>query len=376
MTITVSEMRGKLLDLDDLRERLACNERMRLEPFTVGEQIRFDADPAWHHGQLAKTSDQPLGVFANIRRGPDSHGRFQLTRSTLYEVCGNFGFKKSYVDDCPPDLLVPHMNYWYRAGLMNRSRKAADYQLVVDPDLRAVAFTKQGSAPFSNLTLLDTAVTAIRQQFGQVEVLADYKLTNTLRTTTMRLIVPGAQRLITGSGTDDDVWSLGLQVKNSLTGQSQTSVEGYLFRWKCTNGQIDTTASSGAWTRRKDSTQEDAYAWARTAVDDALRGLEGSFDAVQRLTQLGIEGSLTDTLRDVFAHYKIPLPHRPRIIHYLEQYPDQITMYVIMNAITQVANDPELDSNAVDGLMRVGGDFPYTASERCGACHRILHSGH
>jgi hypothetical protein len=376
MTITVNDMRNKLLSLDELRDRLAPHEKMSIEAFTVGENIRFEADPAWYHAASVKSPDDPIGVFANIRRGPDSHARILLTRSTLNEVCGMFGFTKSYVHDCPPDLLVPHMNYWYRAGLMNRSRKAADYQFVVNPELHAVAFTKQASTPFSNVHLLDVAVEGIHGLFGDVEVLADYKLTNTLRATTMRLVVPGVERLITGTGTEQDVWSLGVQVKNSLTGQSQTSVEGYLFRWVCTNGQIDATASSGAWTRRKDSTVDEAYGWARQAVDDALRGLEGSFDALQRLTDVGIDGSLADTLRDIFEHYRIALPLRPRIIRYLEEYPGEITMYVIMNAITQAANDPELDPSAVDGLMRVGGDFARSAEQRCGACHRLMAHAH
>lgn len=376
MTITVESMRDKLLDLDQLRERLARTEPIRAEYFAVGDAIRFEADPTWNHGVKAKNADEPVPVYATLGIGTFAR-KLQLTKQTLEDLTATIqGLGRSYATDCPAELLVPHLNYWYREGLFGKKGAASrDFQFIVDENRVALAFAKASMSPFSNLTLLDTAVESIRDHYGHdIEVLADYKLSHSLRSTALRLIIPNANQLLEDTGTPDDLWSLGVQVKNSLTGSSQTSFDGYLFRWVCTNGQIDTRASSGSYTRRKDATRDEVYAWARQSVDDVLGGLEGALDHVHTLTQGGIEGSLSDTLRDIFEHYRIPIPHRPRIIRYLESYDGEITMYVIMNAITQLANDPSLEASTVDSLLRVGGDLPYSSGDRCGACHRMRHN--
>lgn len=368
--ITVDDMKDKLLTLDQAREMLATTEPITAVPFTIGDALRFEADPTWQHGASTKSAGDGMPVYFLHGRGSFQR-RYQLTLGTLQEMCGAFGFKTSYVVDCPPDLLVPHMNYWYREGLFAKSRKGKDFQVVINDRDEAIAFTKQGMQPFSNLALLD--IVQERMQRLSRELLVDYKFSHSLRQTRMRFVLADDPRLIEDSGEPDDAWSLGLQVNNSLTGTSQTSFEGYLFRWLCTNGLTDQLASSGAFTRRKDTTQAEVYDWARTAVNDALAGLDGAFEAVQALTRVSIEGSLSDALRDIFETYKIAIAHRPQIISYLEHYDGEITMYVIMNAITQVANAAGLEPGTVDSLLRLGGDFARTAEHRCDACHRLYH---
>lgn len=370
MTITVDSMRDKLLSVDEVRTMLAASEPMSSVPFTVGNAIRFHAESGWNHGLKALAGSDRVNVFVKLGMG-NFVATYQLTKNCVYEMCQVFGFRREYTEVCPAELLVPAMNYWFREGLLGKGRGKTDFQFMVNGDT-AVAFTKQSLRPFSNLALLDQAVAGIQARHGPVEILADYKTTHTLRQTTVRLIVPNGFRTIE-SDTPADIWSTGIQFKNSLTGASQTSIDGYLFRWVCTNGQIDARASSGAFTRRKDATEAEVYAWARQAVDDVLGGLESSLDAVQALTSLHIDGSLADTLRDIFEHHRIPIAQRGKIIALLTQYPGEVTMYVIMNAITQVANERGLEASTVEGLMRVGGDMPHTADQRCGACHRMLH---
>lgn len=371
MTITVNTMRDKLLDLDHVRTVLSRTEPMSPQPFTVGDAIRFRAETGFNHGLKARDGNEPVGVYVTLGRGRFAN-EIALTKNTLEETCLAFGLPRAYVRDCPAELLVPAMNYWFREGLYAYPRKR-DFQYLVTDNI-ATAFTRQSLLPFSNLALLEQAVDAITSKYGQVEILADYKFSHTLRNTYLRLIIPNDYRVLTDTGTPDDVWSTGIQIKNSLTGTSQTSVEGYLFRWVCTNGQIDTRINSGTWTRHPSATEAEVYEWARQAVDEALSGLAVSLDNVQDLTGVGIDGSLADTLRDVFEHYRIPIHQRTKIIKIIEEHDGEVTMYVIMNAVTQVANEQGLEPTTVDTLMRVGGDLPYTASQRCGACQRIMHN--
>lgn len=369
MSISLDQMRPKLHTLEEVTRILAKTEPTVPRRFMVGDlDLKFRAAQGWQHGVKAVSGNEPVGVYVSLR-----DETYQLTRSTLEETCLAFGLPRAYTTSCPADLLVPAMNHWFRDGMSERPARDQNWQYLVNGET-AVAFTRSSLTPFSNLALLEQAVAAIRDRLGpDTEILADYKLSHTLRQTYLRLIIPETGQVITGTGDPFDQWSRGVSIKNSLTGTSQTAIEGYLFRWVCTNGQIDTSATSGTWTRRKDATEDEVYAWARTAVDDALSGLDGALDAVQDLTQIGIEGSVADTIRDVFEHYKIGIHQRPKIIQLLEDHDGEITLYVIMNAITQVANEAGLEPATVDSLMRAGGDLPRSGTDRCGACHRLNH---
>lgn len=187
MSITVTDMSSKLLTLDQIAQVLQRSEPVTTHPFTVGDAIRFEAARDFNHASKAKDGDEPIGVYVTHGRPGFQHS-FQLTRNTLEETCLTFGFPRAYVRDCPAELLVPHMNYWYREGLFNAPRKGKDFQFLINGDT-AVAFTKQGMASFSNLALLEQAVAAITATHGDVTILADYKFSHTLRSTALRLIL-------------------------------------------------------------------------------------------------------------------------------------------------------------------------------------------
>jgi hypothetical protein len=50
-------------------------------------------------------------------------------------------------------------------------------------------------------------------------------------------------------------------------------------------------------------------------------------------------------------------------------------MYTVMAAITEVANDPNMEPAQIENLLRMGGDLPHAASSRCdetNPCRRLL----
>ncbi len=360
-----------LVRVDAARRHLSRTEPLEPAPFTVGsDRIRFTAEDGWNHGIKIKDGDEPVPVIAMV-----GDHMWQLSKETVQEIGLAVGLPRAYVNELPGHLLAPQLNYWFSKGLLSQPRKKKDYQFLIRDDT-AVAFGKQGIRPFSNLALLDEAVAQITEQFGEQEVLADYKLAHSLRRTHVRLIVPACKFQPTGDR--DDEWSIGIAIKNSLLGTSQTTIEGYLFRWICTNGQIDSRAHSGVFTRRKDATDAEVSAWARQSVSEVLTAVSThGIEQLSALTKIAVNGDLIAVLRDIFEHYRIPVTIRPRIISILEDYDGDITMYVVMNAVTQAANAEGLDPATVDALMRVGGDLPYTAAERCAAdnpCGRLLHS--
>ena len=208
-------------------------------------------------------------------------------------------------------------------------------------------------------------------------MLADYKFTHNLERTNLRLIVPGQQRVISGTRVADDTWSAGIQFRNSLAGPEQTQIEGYLFRWWCTNGCTDTLAEAPALNRRQTSSPEDAYEWARESVDEILGSLEGSFTAVQSTTDVQVEpDQVAAVVRDLFTEHAVPARHRERIISELADVGEDMTAYDVMNAITVAANADGVSPDATEQILRLGGHVAHVGStDRCGECRRILPGG-
>lgn len=371
MSITVETMKSKLLSLDQVRTRLATTEPLATEHFTVGDAIRFTVEPGWNHGIDAKAGTELVSVWAHTGKGAGYVKDFQLTKDALLEATSLTGMNKTFAVKCPAILLEPQLNYWFQEGLADK--RIRDYQLLIANGMGA-AITRASIVPFSNLRLVDEAIDAIEARYGKGEVFADYKFTHTLRKTHLRLIIPESMRTLENTGTEDDTWSIGVQVKNSLTGYEQTSVDGYMFRWFCTNGATDTHATSGAFTRRGGSEhrESEVYEWARHAVDDVLGGLEGTLNAVQELTDIPLGQDPQAVLRDVFAYYHVPVAERQRIIAWLEATTTPLTMYTLMAAVTEVANDISLEPSHIENLLRLGGDLPHAATSRCDACRRLL----
>lgn len=366
--VTIEQMKPKLLALDHVRELLARSEPVAVTQFEAGKDVRFELQPGWQHGIDTKTGTD--AVDATITFGPGQAAKtYPLSKDALLEVASLSGLRKGSAEGLPAHVLMPHLNYWFTEGLPSRAGKG-QFQILTAGETVA-AFTKSASQPFSNVRLMEQLLNGIESYYGKGEVLVDYKMVHTLRRTHLRLIVPGAQRVMTGTGVADDTWSTGIQLKNSLTGEDKTSIDGYLFRWWCTNGAIDTHATSGAWTRRSGGNDADIYEWARHAVDEVIGGLEPALDAVQDMVGISIEGNANDVLRDVFEHYRVPVAERTRIIENMVEAGD-LTMYSVMAAITQVANTTTMDPAHVENLLRMGGDLPHAAQSRCDGCRRLL----
>lgn len=359
-TVSIDEMRDQLVDLDTVREVLASTEPFSQIPIPKEEDGQrpavFTLHPNWAEGLDHKEGIEP--VDATVALGDDE---YRLTKDALLEASSAIGITQAYISRTPSELIVPHLNYWYE-------HNQKDLKLFVQDSL-GVAFTRQGIVPFSNLRLLDELLAGIEAAYGEGEVLVDYKFHHDLRRTAVRLIVPDQRRTIR----PDDAWSAGIQFQNSLTGHAQTptSVSGYLFRWVCTNGAINTFGDSGKWNRRTQG-QEDAnvYEWARASVDDILGGMEHEFEAIEDLANSPLERDLNEVLADVFETYDVPKGLRSDIIEEAVNTGD-LTMYGVQQAVTRAANRVGIEDLHRERLMRIGGDLPHRVGSRCESCNRL-----
>lgn len=359
-TVTVDEMRGKLLTLDDVRERLATTEPLTQLPFNSSTDVRFRLHEGWSHGAKSRSGDEVVDASVSI-----GGSEVQLTQDALYKAMNQIHLPAGFGTDTPPELIEPLLNYWFRQGFGEEKEHKI---LAVDGVGKAIV---RGSVkPYSNIQLVQRVLDGIEAKYGVGEVLVDYKFSHSLDDTRIRFVVPEYRRDILNTGTDNDTWSVGIDFRNSLTGKKQTAISGYLFRWWCTNGAIDTMNQVDAWSRRGAIGQTDeVYEWARQSVDEVLGGLESSLDRVQAMTDMPIDGHTIDVLEDYYDKYKLKDDVRDAITNAMVDE-THLTMYSLMQAFTQVANSADLAPDKAAEMMRIGGHIAATSDHRCDSCHR------
>jgi hypothetical protein len=372
LSITIDDVKDKLLSLDDVRERLSYTEPLAIHEFEVGSGVNFRFEDDFNHGLKALQPNDPINAFISLG------GReLQLTKSGVLDALKELKLPKGFLERYSSDIVQNVFNYSYHDGGLGNS----EYKVLSVRGDKAAAVARAAVQPYSNLRLLDIILDGIEAKYGAGEVFADYKFTHTLQQTHIRLIVPEYVRTIENTGTDNDTWSTGVQLINSLTGLEQTQVNGYLFRYWCTNGAINTRNNANStWSRRGAAGRSDAvFEWARDAVDEVLGGLEGALDGVQAMTEVRLDGVTRETMREMFRTYGLPAPQREAITGNMINE-DNLTMYSLMQAVTQAANNADLSPGDVARLMEIGGELPVAAEEGvCNAdhpCGRILGHTH
>jgi hypothetical protein len=378
MQAHLAEQGTPLLTMAELRERLAATEPLHEVTFPAGQELSFALQPGWGDHADGELTGAVLTT---------AHSSFSLTKKALLEAGAFCGIPRKYQERCPSNLLQDQLNYWFREGwITDNDKKEKTFKVLSlgtpngTDNPTALAMTRGTIQPFSNVELLDHAVARIEAAYGAgVEVVSDYKFWHDLESTHYRLIVPGQSRIIENTGQPDDSWSAGIDIRNSLTGLKPPVIQGYLFRWWCTNGCADTLLSTGQFSRRGNHDIGDVWQWAENAVDEVLGGLEGSFQAVQGLTEISVADDVILVLNDLFSQYGIPQRERSRITQNLAAQEGAITLYAVMQAITQAANMDGLEQNAVAKILALGGHVTHAATLRCDAdhpCRRLMPEGY
>lgn len=368
MTITADDMASKLLTVQDWVQIVTPTEGMQTAtvPFDgTGGLTVFSLPSGWNLG--LKDKDDTDLTDAKMRVGDNEYA---LTKSAIMSITATVGLPSGYVLKTPGPMIQSHLNYWAthspETTLKILTKETLD-------GFEALAVTKEGITPFSNLALLDRVMVKVGEQYGvgENDVYVDYKSHHDLAVTSLRLIIPEYSRNIASkrSGASEDRWSAGIQLRNSLTGKTPTSVQGYLFAWFCTNGAI-TLHSEGKYNRKiMGQNVSEVLDWTGTAVDTVIDHMEHEFDTVESLVDESLDGAVSNVLADIFKTYKVPLRVRQVIIDNLNESED-LSWYGVMNAITAAANQPDLPEHFVTALMEIGGVVSHTAI--CNSCKRVI----
>lgn len=362
--VEIKDVLDKLKTMDQVREAFAATEPLTSVPLRCGESnTKFRMNKGWNYEAEKIMADETVEVFMTV-----GQNEYQLTRDALYEMTSNMGMTTAYVTKTPAALIEPHLNFWYGKGITDKDYKA----FVRDGQVLAVA--KSTIDPFSNLRFLDEALAAVENKYGEGEIYADYKFEHSLRQTSLRLIVPESLRTIEDTGTEMDSWSAGVQFRNSLIGASKTAIDGYLFRYWCSNGALDTFASTSetSW-NRKAGQGDEFFEWARQTVDDVLGGLEHTLDKVQEMVYVNVDDGVIDIAKEIFKENRLSGPARDIVVENLANS-QNLNMYAVMQSITAAANHPDLDPRHVDALMQAGGSMVHMSHARCNECRQFVHN--
>lgn len=351
--ITLDDMKSKLVDINTVFTKLDETEPLSTTLIDKNMPVKFHLEQDWATSLSALQPTDEVGATMTIGVTEQA-----LTKEGITQAAANFGLSQSYIQKVPAHLIEGLLNYHYGNGMGDTAYN------VLAVNERVSAFTRPTLTPFSNRQLLERTLAGIHQRHGSdIEVFADYKFQNSLQQTDIRLIVPTQDRVIVDGGMDDmpagadDVWFAGVHLSNSLIGKKQTTLEAYLFRWWCTNGCTTEMEGVGKWSRRVNGQQDDVYEWAQEQVDEILGGLEYRFDQIQALTRLSTSGNTADILTQIFTEWEVPVSQRDAIRERLIEM-EHLTMYTIMQAITQAANESDLADKRRDRLMRIGGAIP------------------
>lgn len=369
--ITLDQMKSKLLTEDQVMNLLATTEPLAVSNLSSDTSISFSLSPDWAEGIDAVRLDATLGGVLMSVSGTE----YEITKEAFFQAISTTGLSTPYATKrIPGRTLQGLLNYHYGVGMGQ-----TELAMFTVKD-RISAFTRPTIQPFSNIELAENVIAGIRKRHGSdLPIFADYKIHNSLQETNVRFIIPATDHVMVDTNMSDvpesasDVWLAGVHLRNSAIGKGQTTLESYMFRWWCTNGATSTLGDVGTWSRRINGQQDDVYSWAREQVDEVLGGMEARFDEIQALAKLNLAGNTADVLREIFTTHAVPVSQRDVIMARLLES-ETLTMYSVMSAITQAANEDDLEDKRRDRLMRIGGAIPTEQFDTLKA--RVWREGH
>jgi len=369
-----------MLTLPQARERLGKTEPMGGVTFAAGDTgIRVRYDKGWGDGELT----DPAAAWITV---PELDQAYQMTFQAARQLGSTCRVPEDLQTSWSTEVQQHALTWFLHEGLGDRKLQLFVSGAGEGPDgdevPLVVAQTRGSVQPFSNLVLLDTVLDRIAAKFSVAAAgaaMVDYKFEHDLAHTGVRVVVPHAQQVITGTGEADDAWCLGIEFTNSCIGLKPTTVCGYVFRYICTNGARDLANRPRPFSRRGTS-PPDAYAWMAEQVDEVFESLDGIFGHIQGLTDVAVVPDVATVLRDLFKQFGIPKARALAVIETMADTGGDITMYDLWNAVTVAANMAGLKRRSVDQLLAAGGHIIHAVGARCTGqlrhgCRRMLPAG-
>lgn len=369
---------GQMLTVEAARKRLAATEPFDFTTFLTGEPgIEVTYGKGWAEGELTA----PAPVWLTVPDGTV----YQLTRQAATQIGSTCRVNQKYQEWLPSERLAGNVNWALTEGLHKKNGDGYELKLILAGTGRnaddtedvplAVAQTRATVDPFSNVELLNAVMLAIRAKLGDEAAdgaLVDYKMFHDLEHTSFRVVVPMAQQVIVGTGTEDDAWCFGIEVSNSLIGLKQTVVSGYLFRFATLAGLTDVEHGAGGFNRRG-STPQACYNWAGESAEEILDGIESAFAGLRALPDHIVDGEYGSVMEQYFRLSPVSRDLQLRIVTDLEECPvGQVSMYDLAAVSAEAAN---LDGSTWRDVRTVHDLAGFIVHQGGGMCDGTIENG-
>lgn len=154
-------------------------------------------------------------------------------------------------------------------------------------------------------------------------------------------------------------------------------IQPYLYRLVCTNGME--LPDEGIKIEARGAQENEIEALFEAEIARAVDRLEADIQAFYDLRNTTLGTDPTGALHRAATEQRLPLRTIGRMEDLVPALTDEtnggeITMFDIVNLMTNQANDPRLTSNRSGrrNLQRAGGTLVNDHTERCGTCHSRL----
>ena len=191
------------------------------------------------------------------------------------------------------------------------------------------------------------------------------------------IILPeGFERGIGGDAAVGDLTRGGIRIGQDRKTNRGPWLQKFLYRLVCTNGME--VPDPGLKVDTHGATEEEIYGLFNAEVKRAVDSLEEEIQAFYALREEKVGNDPTGAMRRTALEQSLPARTvgnlEDRVPSLLDEADGDVTMFDIVNLMTNQANDPSLDvrSTSRRNLQLAGGRMVTDHMERCGACHSRL----
>lgn len=174
-----------------------------------------------------------------------------------------------------------------------------------------------------------------------------------------------------------DITRGGIRIGQDRKTNSAPWLQPYLYRLRCTNGME--IPDHGLKVDARGATEREIEALFEAEIARAVDRLEDDIHAFYDLRNTPLGSDPTGALRRAAAEQGLPLRTIGRLGDLVPALANdtggrEITMFDVVNLMTNQANDPEipLRGSTRRNLQRGGGNLINDHAERCGTCHSRL----
>lgn len=337
----------QLLQKKDMEEAFKPTEGISNVDVELGTLSKF----RFKLGAVGQAKNVPIVTFLDKE--------FPMTTKAVAEAARLVGIPVNYANKCPSDMLNPHLEHWWGPGGSGRARFYIQNGSIVgcSPNV-----TSKYHSNAEILTIVEEAIGS-----DKIGILGYNPPSVSLDQSVFSVVTDQCFEAKTG-----DMLYGGIEIQNSVTGDTAIEIAPFIFRQVCSNGMI-VSEGLGRWSRREEDSNFSS--WAYSASKSATQRIGGEFHRIKKLTEVPVGQRADNTLRSLFQKFGISNRTQVEIVEESQATNEgngPENMYDIWNAITRVAtHSSKLSTTASRDLRWVAGEVVREVS-LCPHCSQLI----